>query len=64
MDEHKTPIHQPMAPKSGSWHSNMTRHVPLTAHVLLTLIKVGFIIIIIIIIIIIVNMLLWLTFTI
>ena len=55
MDEHKTPIHQPMAPKSGSWHSNMTRHVPLTAHVLLTLIKVGFIIIII--------MLLWLTIT-
>ena len=41
VDEHTTPIHQPMAPKSGSWHSNMTRHVPLTAHVLLTLIKVG-----------------------
>ena len=52
MDEQKTPIHQPMAPKSGSWHSNMTRHVPLTAHVLLTLIKVGFIFIIIIVIII------------
>ena len=41
VEGHSTTIHKPMAPREGAWHSNMTRDVPLTAHVLLTLIKVA-----------------------
>ena len=40
-EDHEIPVHQAMSPRDNAWHSNMTRHVPLTAHVLLTLIKIS-----------------------